>query len=186
MTNNINKAIKPLDLTVFQASPLAVGDQPIPFLDLDEEEADLKEALQDSNIHVTFEIATVTAFSTFLAQGNSFLHLSCHGEASRLFIEDGYGGCHILTVGDTLQQWISAGGQRLQFVFISACHSRSMGEAFIDAGVPYVICCEQDEHKALCDATEKLVATVEAKDTESSQTPAETPPNNVTYNVSQV
>ena len=144
-----NDGSAPLKLKVFQASPLAYGDIPIPFMDLDEEEAVLKEALEGSNIDVTFEIATVTAFSTFLAQGNSFLHLSCHGHPNQLFIEDGYGGCHILIVGDTLTQWISAGGQRLQFVFVSACHSRSVGEAFIDAGVPYVICCEQDGHQLL-------------------------------------
>ena len=47
---------------------------------------------------------------------------------------------------------------------------------------------ERDEHKALLEATEKLVATMEAKPpsgTPSTET-QETPSNNVTYNVSQV
>ena len=33
---------------------------------------------------------------------------------------------------------------RLQFVFVSACHSRRAGEAFIAAGVPHVVCIKVD------------------------------------------
>lgn len=139
----------PLELKVFQASPLAVGNTPIPFLDLDEEEECLKEALKDTNIKVSFEIATVHGLSDFLGQKKSFLHLSCHGHPKQLFIEDGFGGCHTLTVGENLERWIKAGDQSLKFVFVSACHSRSAGEAFLDAGVPHVVCCEQDGHQLL-------------------------------------
>lgn len=141
----------PLQLKVFQASPLAYEEYPIPFLDLDEEEEILKEALRGTSVDVSFEIATAHSLSTFLAQGKSFLHLSCHGHPNQLFIEDGYGGCHILIVGENLKRWINntAGGTSLNFVFVAACHSRSAGEAFLDAGVPWVVCCEQDGYQLL-------------------------------------
>lgn len=141
----------PLQLKVFQASPLAYDDYPIPFLDLDEEEKMLKEALKGTSVDVSFEIATAHSLSTFLAQGKSFLHLSCHGHPNQLFIEDGYGGCHILIVGENLKRWINntAGGTSLNFVFVAACHSRSVGESFLDAGVPWVVCCEQDGYQLL-------------------------------------
>jgi len=138
-----------LSLKVFQASPLAYGKIAIPFMDLDAEEDILREALEESNIDVTFEIATASGLGAFLAQGNSFLHLSCHGHPDKLFVEDGYGGCHILVVGESLKEWIQAGGSELKFVFVSACHSRSVGDAFKAAGVPYVVCCEQDGHQLL-------------------------------------
>jgi hypothetical protein len=34
----------------------------------------------------------------------------------------------------------AGGGLKLDFVFVSACHSRKIGEAFIEAGVPHVVC----------------------------------------------
>ncbi|CAB9514547.1 expressed unknown protein [Seminavis robusta] len=155
---------EPLELKVFQASPLAYGNIPIPFIDLDEEEDLIRDAVvmqgsgststnssnaNSNKVRVSFEIATAHGLSTFLAQGTPFLHLSCHGGPRQLFIEDGFGGCHILVVGEHLQSWITAGNHQLQFVFVSACHSRSAGEAFLHAGVPYVICCEQDGFQLL-------------------------------------
>ena len=38
-----------------------------------------------------------------------------------------------------------SGGHKLDFVFVSACHSRPAGDAFLDAGVEHVICSEQKE-----------------------------------------
>ena len=41
---------------------------------------------------------------------------------------------------ETLRSLLSAGGLRLDFVFVSACHSKSTGQAFVDAGVKHVVC----------------------------------------------
>lgn len=38
-----------------------------------------------------------------------------------------------------------APGHNIEFVFVSACYSRAAGEAFVKAGVPHVVCCQQDE-----------------------------------------
>ena len=44
---------------------------------------------------------------------------------------------------NTLRDLLSAGGvtpSSLDFVFVSACHSRSVGQAFVDAGARHVVC----------------------------------------------
>jgi hypothetical protein len=136
-------------ITVFQACPLAYEDymgqeNAISYIDLDLETEILKEAVEGTDIDIVFRTATADNLGTFLSHGNSLLHFSCHGHPKYLLIEDGYGGGQRLPVDDSLKGWIRAGGQKLSFVFVSACHSRSAGEAFVDAGVQHVVCCEQD------------------------------------------
>jgi hypothetical protein len=47
---------------------------------------------------------------------------------------------------EDLRTWFQAGGKNhLQFVFCSACNSRSAGETFVEAGVPHVVCCKLNE-----------------------------------------
>ena len=58
-------------------------------------------------------------------------------------LEDGQGGLQKLH-RDKLKDWIAAGGRNLHFVFVSACHSSFIGQAFVDAGVPHVVCCRHD------------------------------------------
>jgi hypothetical protein len=60
--------------------------------------------------------------------------------AQYLAVDDGWGAVQALRV-ERLQEWISHGGKNLRFVFVSACHSRAIGQAFVDAGVPHVVCC---------------------------------------------
>jgi hypothetical protein len=55
---------------------------------------------------------------------------------------------HKLAVED-LRDWIQAGDSRLELVFVSACHSRSAGEAFLQAGVRHVVCCQRDDQPVL-------------------------------------
>jgi hypothetical protein len=45
---------------------------------------------------------------------------------------------------DALRNLLRAGGLKLDFVFVSACHSRKTGEAFLEAGVPHVVCVKVD------------------------------------------
>lgn len=55
---------------------------------------------------------------------------------------------HKLPVED-LRDWMQAGDSRLELVFVSACHSRSAGEAFLQAGVRHVVCCQRDDQPVL-------------------------------------
>jgi hypothetical protein len=136
-------------LTVFQAAPLAYEDYAgnanlLRVLDFETESTMLKETLDDTGIHLKFETATSNSLGSFLSQSNELLHFSGHGHPQYLFIENDYGGGQILLVNEDLMAWIRAGGNSLKFVFVAACHSRSAGEAFVEAGVEHVVCCEKD------------------------------------------
>jgi hypothetical protein len=140
-------------LKVFQAAPLAYEDwtgreNPIPYVDFETECTILRKALEGTPVHPVFETATTNNLGLFLSQGSHpFLHFSCHGHPEYFLLENEYGGGHMLQMDEDLQTWFQAGGKnQLQFVFCSACHSRSAGETFVEAGVPHVVCCEQNEH----------------------------------------
>eukprot|EP00980_Cylindrotheca_fusiformis_P003949 scaffold871_cov130-Cylindrotheca_fusiformis.AAC.26 len=148
--NNNNKngrCCNKLDLlTVFQAAPLAGKDvngkdQAVGELDWELERNLLQKTFEGSQVAVEFEIATTDALGSFLApdQGR-ILHFSCHGDEHRLYLEDNWGGVCTLPK-EQIKEWIEVGGRNLQFVFVSACSSRNIGQAFVDANVPHVVCC---------------------------------------------
>lgn len=97
----------------------------------------LREVQRD--ISVIYDFATTDALRTALSFGCRALHFSGHGHESHLNFEDGRSGLQLVNV-DTLKSLLSAGGLRLDFVFVSACHSKSTGQAFVDAGVKHVVC----------------------------------------------
>ena len=136
-------------LAVFQASPLATINKndgtmlPIDRLDFEHERESLVRVFNESGarINVEFEVATTENLGHFLAKGKGKnLHFSCHGCPEYLAVDDGWGQMQPLEAS-RLREWISICGHRLKFVFVSACHSEDIGQAFIDAGVPHVICC---------------------------------------------
>ncbi|KAG7359464.1 CHAT domain containing protein [Nitzschia inconspicua] len=140
-------------LTLFQSAPLAYvhpetrQKYTFPLLDFAYESQMLTQSLQDaerigSSVRVETEIATVDRLSAFFAQGGrKVLHLSCHGHPEYLLLENGYGSAHPLLVKE-LKRFVSQAD--LDLVFVSACYSRSAGEAFLQAGVKHVVCCRQD------------------------------------------
>ena len=71
------------------------------------------------------------------------MHVSCHGHPEYLAIENGWGAMQVLHVSE-LKELMRPAGDELQVVFVSACHSRAAGEAFLAAGVPHVVCCNQE------------------------------------------
>eukprot|EP00980_Cylindrotheca_fusiformis_P003952 scaffold871_cov130-Cylindrotheca_fusiformis.AAC.29 len=131
-------------LTVFQAAPLAFNDQAIPELGLDFERNILQNIFERSQVVIDFQIGTFDTLGEFLArsQGRA-LHFSCHGDEHRLFLEDNWGGVWPLQT-QQIKDWIGKAGTNLQFVFVSACFSRNIGQAFVDADVPHVVCCDID------------------------------------------
>eukprot|EP01033_Poteriospumella_lacustris_P004825 gene4826-3460_t len=100
-----------------------------------------KEARRDVALH--FDFATTNTLRTILSFGGRALHFSGHGLPNGLCFEDGRSGLQI--VGATqLKDLLGAGGLSLKFVFVSACYSREIGEAFVRAGVSHVVCVKID------------------------------------------
>lgn len=95
------------------------------------------------DVTLSFDFATADSLRTALSFGCRTLHFSGHGHPQFLNFEDGRSGLHLLTL-DALRRLLRAGGLKLDFVFVSACFSRPTGEAFVEAGVPHVVCCKVD------------------------------------------
>jgi len=142
-------------LTVFQAAPLVWRDKEenlhtVEMLEFDREREILAESTKEARatggeIELVFEAATTDRLGAFLAANETqALHFTCHGLPEFLAIEDGSGGAQFLR-DDDLREFMKAGNGELLFVFVSACYSRSAGEAFLEAGVPHVVCCQHDE-----------------------------------------
>ncbi len=141
-------------LTVLQAAPLVyfcsdkVSLQPWPPLNFRWEKEELVKALEDARekgtIDVAFDVATPGRLNAFLANGerSPILHISCHGMVGgELVFENGLGREKFITV-NALEEYQLLSS--LKAVFVSACHSRSIGEAFVDAGVRHVVCCTNE------------------------------------------
>jgi len=141
-------------ITVLFSAPLVYKDVygrlwPIDTLDFELERELLwqvfKEASRD--IDLSFDCATMNRLQANMTVGCTCLHFSGHGHPSHLTFEDGKGGMQWLAV-DVLRELISRNAQDgsapFQFVFVSACHSLLAGETFVRAGVPHVVCCQQE------------------------------------------
>jgi len=137
-------------LNVFFSCPLARQDRsgtlhPLEILDYSAEREMMiqvfKEVHRDVAVH--FDFATTDSLRTALTLGCKALHLSGHGEQGGLCFEDGKSGLQVLTVA-RLRDLLRAGGVSLQFVFVSACFSKEIGETFVAEGVQHVVCVKVD------------------------------------------
>jgi hypothetical protein len=133
-------------LHVLFSAPLAWRDRnnilhPLDTLDYRAERDALLQVFREvhKDISVNFDFATTDSLRTALSFGCRALHFSGHGHPQCLNFEDGRSGLQLISV-DALSNLLRAGGLKLDFVFVSACHSRITGDAFIDAGVPHVVC----------------------------------------------
>lgn len=139
-----------IHIAVLQADPLAWFDenqwQPVPGLDFEKERERILDSLNEARrvVNVRFETATADVLRTLLTLGCRALHYSGHGMPDFLAFENGRGAVHPLEPG-TLHSLLAAGGNRLRFVFVSACHSRRTGEAFVAAGAPHVVAVRLEE-----------------------------------------
>jgi hypothetical protein len=139
------------ELRVMFASPLAWRDRnqkfhAIPMLDYISERDQLIQVFKEvnRNISVAFDFATTDKLRTALSFGCRALHFSGHGHPNCLNFEDGRSGLQLLS-NEALKDLVNAGGLKLEFLFVSACHSRRTGEAFVDAGVRHVVCVKVEE-----------------------------------------
>jgi hypothetical protein len=137
-------------LNVLFSAPLAGFDRsgkahPLEVLDYTSERDALiqvfKEVHRDISLH--FDFATTDTLRTILSFGCKALHFSGHGIPKGLCFEDGKSGLQVLRE-QQLKDLLSAGGLALEFVFVSACYSKEIGEAFVKAGVSHVVCVKVD------------------------------------------
>ena len=124
-------------------------------LDFDLERMLVEQVIRRSNrkIELMFEYASTKTLRNMVTLGHRALHFSGHGFKDSLAFEDEHGGLHMVVVNQ-LRHLCAAGGKKssktsrktsntekgVQFVFVSACYSQSAGEAFVQAGIPHVVC----------------------------------------------
>lgn len=141
-------------ITVLFSAPLVWKDDrnnyyPIEMLDFELEKSLLWQCFTEAsrNIVLSYDNATTDRLQAAGTKGCGCLHYSGHGHPTHLTFEDGTGGIHWLEV-DQLKHLILAGSESgrppFNFVFVSACHSFLAGQTFVDAGVPHVVCCQQE------------------------------------------
>ncbi|OQS07223.1 hypothetical protein THRCLA_00772 [Thraustotheca clavata] len=119
--------------------------QPIEILDVKEERRLLLQCLQECGKQVCWrsEVADVHTFRKAVSYGCRALHFSGHGVPGKVIFENGSCEAHFLSQQE-LKTLLLAGVQgspenTMRLVFVSACHSESVAEAFVSAGVPHVV-----------------------------------------------
>jgi hypothetical protein len=125
---------------------------PIKTLDFETEKNLLFQTLTEARKKITLamDVATSDNLRRLVTIGCTAIHYTGHGMQNCLAFEDGEGKMHAMDP-KTLKSLVSAGGgaQGVKFVFVSACHSESAGNAFVEAGVPHVIAVRTDSQ--VCD-----------------------------------
>ena len=140
-------------LTMLFSAPLVYRNsrnvlQPIEMLAFDNEREIVCQCFREASrdIDLKFDTATTHRLRTNVTLGCRALHYSGHGHENFLTFEDGKGGLHAVNVQE-LRTLCSAGSTEstnVEFVFVSACYSKLAGDAFVEAGVKHVVCCQQD------------------------------------------
>jgi len=129
-------------LSILYSAPLITEQgKPITLLNFKKEKQTLKDSFDKSKKEFTafFGAATVDHLQEQITEGCEILHYSGHGHPDFLAFEGKNGIAHELDVKG-LKDLISAGGKpAIKLAFVSACHSRESGRAFVDAGVKHVI-----------------------------------------------
>jgi len=139
-------------ITVLFSAPLVFADEtnnlhPFAKLDFDLERELLWQCMKEASrdIELTFDNAHHSRLLATLTKRCSCLHYSGHGHPHFLPFEDGMGGPNWLNVQDIKELIVRDGAAPFKFVFVSACHSGLAGETFASAGVPHVVCCQQEQ-----------------------------------------
>ena len=138
-------------ITVLFSAPLVFTDndrklRPFAKLDFDMERELLWQCLKEARRDIELMFDTATPHRLIAAQTKrcSCLHYSGHGHQTHLPFENGKGGPHWLDVKEIRALIEKSQGAPFKFVFVSACHSGLAGETFASAGVPHVVCCQQE------------------------------------------
>uniref|UniRef100_A0A7S2RUY4 B30.2/SPRY domain-containing protein n=1 Tax=Mucochytrium quahogii TaxID=96639 RepID=A0A7S2RUY4_9STRA len=134
-------------LSVLFSAPLALRDArgqlfPIQSIDYEREKDILWQTFTEASrdIDLSFGFATTDRLRSEVTMRCRAIHYSGHGSENALLFED-RGAVHTLDI-ESLRRLASGGdsGSAVQFVFVSACYSEYAGRAFVEAGVPHVVC----------------------------------------------
>jgi hypothetical protein len=130
--------------------------KPLALLDIETERELLLNVVRgcQRNVRFTEGVATVRSVQDIFSRGLRALHYSGHGVKDAVTFETGLSRdgdptraaeMHAVK-GRELQKLIVATNvtRHLKFVFVSACHSESVGQCFVDAGVDHVVCIDTD------------------------------------------
>lgn len=138
-------------ITVLFSAPLVFTDdqrnlRPFKKLDFDMERELMWQCMKEASrdIELSFDNATHDRLLAAMTKRCSCLHYSGHGHQMYLPFEDGSGGPNWFKVDDIRSLIAREGAAPFKFVFVSACHSGLAGETFASAGVPHVVCCQQE------------------------------------------
>eukprot|EP00948_MAST-09A_sp_MAST-9A-sp1_P003601 g3601.t1 len=145
---------------------------PIPSLDHDVEKELLAQTFREANrnLNLEFRYATTENLRSLVTLGTRVIHFSGHGyQNGSLAFEKPNGECHFVqpeVLRDLCASGPRQGSQKkvllnmdekpspkalgkkesvVQLAFVAACHSHKAGQAFIDAGVPHVVCVRMGE-----------------------------------------
>ena len=92
-------------------------------------------------------------FETFkqaLTRNPKVIHLSCHGDfdpqKKEFYLQFETNGEGILDKFNQsrMKDLIGSDGKNIQVAFISSCYSEQIGEILFNAGIPVVVCVNQD------------------------------------------
>ena len=146
--------------------------QPIPLHDFDYEISIIRNSLNsssnrfDAKIEIELNTASIDTFTTYMkSSGNSsvggrirsrVLHYTGFGHSKHVFgLEESSSSCTSGTSGcdgyldDTFDlnklNTLVKEASSLQLVVVNSYHSGRIGKAFVDAGVPHVVCCHHPE-----------------------------------------
>ncbi|GBG26340.1 Ran-binding protein 9, partial [Hondaea fermentalgiana] len=105
----------------------------------------LMQTFQDAkrDINLSFGFATMDRLRSEVTLRSRAIHYSGHGSRDALLFEDQIGGARPVATSVLRDLAGGASGSKMSKVklaFVSACHSEFAGQAFIDAGVPHVVC----------------------------------------------
>jgi len=146
-------------ITVFQSAPLAAPDREtnsllgVPLQDYDYERYALRKTMEaaekiGASIDLDFQPGSAEHLRAFFDEGTSrVLHLSCFGHPDYLAFENDSGQIETISPEELprLIKMQSSGVCPLTLVIVNSFHSGRIGKAFVDAGVPHVVCCHHTE-----------------------------------------
>ena len=140
-------------ITVLFSAPLVFHDntnqlKTFPKLNLDMERELIWQCLKEASrdIDLSYDNATSDRLIAAMTRRCTCLHYSGHGHHDYLpFEKNGTGYPKWFPVEDFRSLIEHQGSAPFRFVFVSACHSGLAGETFASAGVPHVVCCQQED-----------------------------------------
>lgn len=132
------------------AAPLVFGQDsseltPVPELEYQSEQQKVMEALREMHVGIRWRtyVANIHNFSLAISE-SQILHFTGHGEDGNVMIEDDQGKGSLKSQ-QQIRFLFEERPTKPQLVFVSACHSESVAEAFVNSGIPHVIAVSKND-----------------------------------------